>query len=240
MSEVLEVGGLTFDVRRSGRRKTFGLTVDRGGELIVRAPEDALTSEVSRWVGSRLLWVHTKRIAKEASGPRGHEPEFVTGESFWYLGRSYPLVIVERQDKPLRREGLRFLLRRDAKESAAQHFRNWYAAVGNDWIVNRVNLLASRTPYAPKKIKLRDLGFRWGSCGKGGAVYFNWTLLQLPVRLVDYVIAHELAHLREPHHGPEFWRVLDATLPDWRERREEINDRARYIYWVPRAKRPVK
>jgi len=59
----------------------------------------------------------------------------------------------------------------------------------------------------------------------------NWKLLQLPVRVVDYVIAHELAHLREPHHRPEFWRILDATLPDWRDRREELETRARDIYW---------
>jgi len=231
MNETLEVGGLTFEVRRSVRRTTLGLTVDRGGELLVHAPESAATGELARWARSRLLWVHRKLAVKQALSPQVRQPEFVTGETFRYLGRSRRLVIVAQQDEPLRSDGLRFLLRRDARESAANHFRNWYIAVGGPWILKRVGLFASRAGASPKKIALRDLGFRWGSCGRSGVVYFNWKLLQLPVRVVDYVIAHELAHLREPHHRPEFWRILDATLPDWRDRREELETRARDIYW---------
>ena len=231
MSETLEVGGLTFAVRRSARRTTFGLTVDRGGELIVHAPEAVVTDEVARWARSRLLWVHRKLSVKRALTPQVCQPEFVTGESFKYLGRSHRLVIVAQQDEPLRFDGQRFRLRRDARESAAKHFRRWYVAVGGQWIVNRVALFASRCGASPKRAVLRDLGFRWGSCGRSGVVYFNWKLLQLPVRLIDYVIAHELAHLREPHHRPEFWCKLDATLPDWRDRREELKARAREVYW---------
>jgi type I restriction enzyme M protein len=77
----------------------------------------------------------------------------------------------------------------------------------------------------------RDLGYRWGSCGKNGVVYFNWKLLQLPARIADYVIAHELAHLLEPHHGPGLWRILDRSLPDRRDRSEELKVKARDIYW---------
>ncbi len=61
--------------------------------------------------------------------------------------------------------------------------------------------------------------------------YFNWKLLQLPVRVVDYVFSHELAHLIESHHGPAFWRVLDRSLPDWRERQEELRNKAAEAYW---------
>ncbi len=231
MSETLEVGGLTFDVRRSERRTTLGLTVDRGGGLVVHAPQGAEDGDLERWTRSRLLWVHRKLAAKQALAPQVREPEFVTGESFKYLGKSYRLVIVAQQDEALRFDGQRFRLRRDARESAAEHFRKWYIAVGNAWIMRRVALMLSRAGASPRKIALRDLGFRWGSCSRSGAVYFNWKLLQLPVRLVDYVIAHELAHLREPHHRPEFWRVIDATLPDWRDREEELKTRARDIYW---------
>jgi predicted metal-dependent hydrolase len=72
---------------------------------------------------------------------------------------------------------------------------------------------------APSGIKLSDLGFRWGSCGKKNVVRFNWRVLQLPVHLIYYVIVHELAHLLEHNHTREFWRILDRTVPDWRERR---------------------
>jgi len=231
MSETLEVGGLTFEVRRSARRTTLGLTVDHGGDLIVHAPQSAPADELAQWTRSKLLWAHRSLAARQALAAQVREPEFVTGESFSYLGRSHRLVLVAEQNEPLRRDDLRFLLRRDARESAARHFKNWYVAMGGEWIVRRVALAASRTGVSPKNTVLRDLGFRWGSCSRGGVVYFNWKLLQLPVRLVDYVVAHELAHLREPSHRPEFWRILDATLPDWCDRRAEIQVRARDIYW---------
>ena len=80
-------------------------------------------------------------------------------------------------------------------------------------------------------MSVRGLGYRWGSYGKNGALHFNWKLLQLPVRLIDYVIVHELAHLLEPHHGPEFSRVLDRSLPDWRDRAEQLNVKASTVYW---------
>jgi predicted metal-dependent hydrolase len=62
-------------------------------------------------------------------------------------------------------------------------------------------------------IEVRELGFHWGSCGKNGVLFFHWRLLQLPVRLIDYIIVHELVHLQEPHHSPEFWQAIDRALP---------------------------
>ena len=64
--------------------------------------------------------------------------------------------------------------------------------------------------------------FRWGSCGKNGVLFFNWKVLQLPVRLADYVIAHELVHLVEGHHGPAFWATLGRAMPDWQKRKEAL------------------
>ena len=92
-------------------------------------------------------------------------------------------------------------------------------------------LVGRKVGAAPARVSVRDLGYRWGSCGKSGSVYFNWKLLQLPVRVIDYVVAHELAHLLERRHGLAFWTVLDRSLPDWRDRSEELRIKVRDIYW---------
>lgn len=231
MKEILNVGGLTFEIRRSSRRKKYGLTVDRGGELVIHSPETADTRELSEWTRSKLLWVHRKLALKEELAPKVREPEFVTGESFFYLGRSYRLKIVAHQEQPLQFDGSRFFLRNDAIIFATALFRDWYVTAGKEWICKRVALLSPRIGSLPSKVEVRDLGFRWGSCGKNGVVYFNWRVLQFPVRLVDYVITHELAHLLERNHGPEFWCVLDRALPDWRARQEELKLRAQVIHW---------
>jgi predicted metal-dependent hydrolase len=235
MSERLEVGGLSFEVRRSTRRKTLGLTVDRGGELVLHCPESTDADDLTRWTRSKLLWVHRKLAHKEEMASKVREPEFVTGESFSYLGRSYRLIIVPEQPTPLRFDGHRFALQRDARASATDHFRHWYVDTGRKWLTQRVASLTRKVSASPTRIDVRDLGFRWGSCGKSGVVYFNWRLLQLPVRLIDYVVTHELAHLVEPHHGPNFWRVLDHSLPDWRDRQAELRAKAREVYWCHAA-----
>jgi predicted metal-dependent hydrolase len=208
-------------VRRSPRRRTLGLTVDRGGELIAHAPLEAQPDELSRWINKKLLWVHRKLALKEHIAPNVRHPEYVSGESFSYLGRRYRLKLVDEQAQPLRFDGTRFLLRRDAGP-AEPHFRRWYIAAGSDWLRQRVELLSARTANKPARIEVRDLGFHWGSCGRDGVVRFNWRLLQLPIRLVDYVVVHELVHLGERHHGPGFWEALSRALPDWQRRKEVL------------------
>lgn len=231
MSETLQIGALTFEVRRSERRRTLGLTVDRGGDLVIHSPAGKTVHELEQWARSKLLWVHRKLALKEVLAPRRRSPEFVSGESFSYLGRSYRLAIAAQQEEPLRFDGRRFYLRRDARVGASEHFRRWYISAGKDWLARRVQWLARTTGRSPTRIEVRDLGFRWGSCGRNGGALFNWRLLQLPVRLVDYVIVHKLIHLLEPHHGPTFWRALDRSLPDWKERREELTIKAQEVYW---------
>ena len=230
MSETLEVGGLTFEVRRSLRRKTLGLTVDRGGELVIHAPENTTAHELAKWAHSKLLWVHRTLARKEALAPKAHAPEFVSGENFSYLGRNYRLKIVREPAEPLRFDGKYFWLAADARGEAEAHFRRWYIRTGRGWLSERTAALARKTGTEASRIEVRDLGFHWGSCGKNGVLFFNWRLLQLPVRLIDYVIIHELVHLQEPHHSPEFWQAIDRALPAWRKLKDALrSDATRFL-----------
>ncbi len=232
MNELLKLNDLIFEIRRSARRKTLGLTVDRDGELVVHAPENSGPSELERWTRKKLVWVHQKLALKRELAPKTHEPEYVSGESFQYLGRGYQLRLVDDQTAPLAFDGRRFTLRRDARRTAREHFRRWYIQTGSPWVTKRTTLLVRKAGAEPSRIEVRDLGFRWGSCGSRGAVLLNWRLLQLPVRLADYVICHELVHLRERHHGPSFWALLESVQPDWRERKQELAEKTQRLYWI--------
>ena len=226
MTESLQLGGLDFEVRRSDRRRTLSLTVDRAGELVAYAPMETSAEELSRWIHAKLLWVHQKLVLKQETAPRLRAPEYISGEAFCYLGRRYRLKLVGRQEQPLLFDGTQFTLRREIR-AAEPHFRRWYIATGTDWLKRRVEALSARTGSMPKRVEVRDLGFRWGSCGKGGVLYFNWKVLQLPIRLVDYVIVHELIHLREGHHGRAFWHALSRAMPDWKKRKEVLAGQAK-------------
>ena len=226
MTEQLQIGGLVFEVRRSDRRKSLGLTVDRGGELVAHVPLQMTVDEAAAWVNKKLLWVHRKLVLKEESAPKMRAPEFVSGETFCYLGKRYRLKVVEKQKQSLQFAGARFILRRSARP-AEVHFRHWYMLTGAEWLRRRVVQLSRHTGSIPNRIEVRDLGFRWGSCGKHGVLYFNWKVLQLPVRLLDYVIVHELVHLREGHHGRAFWEALERAMPDWQKRKDELSKQAK-------------
>ncbi len=153
-------------------------------------------------------------------------PEYVSGEAFCYLGRRFRLKVVAKQAHPLTFDGTRCILRRNARP-AEEHFRHWYLEAGTKWLHQRVERLSSRTAIKSSRVEVRDLGFRWGSCGKNGVVFFNWKVLQLPVRLVDYIIMHELVHLVEGHHGSAFWKALGRAMPDWQKRKDALADKAK-------------
>lgn len=199
---------------------------DRSGALRVYAPQTAESDELIRWIRRKLLWVHGKLAAKAQVLSQTKPPEFVSGESFSYLGRGFRLKVVKEQGNALSFDGARFLLRSDSRRKAGEHFRRWYRQTGADWLRNRVKLLARRIGATPADVNVRDLGFRWASCSRAGVLSFHWKLLQLPVRLVDYILVHELTHLVHPHHDKDFWACVERALPDWQERKEQLAERA--------------
>jgi len=229
MNANLEISGLVFEVRRGPRRKTLGLTVDRAGELVMHAPLDTSEAELRKWATSKLLWVHQKLAQKQALVRNVHLPEFVSGESVFYLGRSYRLRIVEKARIPLQFDGDWFELRRGATPKAAEHFQRWYTAEGVALLRTRSADLERLSGQTASRVIVGDLGYRWGSCGKNGTLYFNWRLLQFPIRIIDCVVLHEQVHRLHHDHSPAFWRAMDGVLPDWRDRKEELDrDWSRY------------
>lgn len=237
MSEHLHISGLTVDVRRSTRRRTLSLTVDRAGDVVLHAPRETPEADLRKWVSTKLLWVHQKLARKQALVRHVHPPEFVSGESIFYLGRSYRLRIVKESDEPLRLVGEWFELERRDLANAAEHFKRWFTETGAEWLRARSTDLERVSGQTALRVKVGDLGFRWGSCGKNGTLYFNWRLLQLPVRIIDYVVLHEQVHRLHHNHSPAFWQAIERVLPDWQARRNELETEwgryARFALAVP-------
>ncbi len=220
MSSTLTIEDLTFHVRRSERRSTVELIVERDGALTIAAPPGATEVEMADFVREKWFWLYTKLAEKEARQQPATRREFVSGEGFPYLGRSYRLLLVDTQDVPLKLNAGRFRLLRTAALEGRSHFVRWYSDHARPWLKRRVGKWAPRMGVTPRAIEIRDLGFRWGSCGKDGTVNFHWATILLPPSAIDYVIAHELAHLREPKHTPEFWLRVERAMPDFEQRKE--------------------
>lgn len=226
MIESLTVEGMEFEVRRSARRKTLGLTVGRACELIVHAPDETGREILETWARRKLLWVHRKLALKKESAPRETPPEFVSGQVIHFLGRSHRLRVKTKQAEPLQFTEDEFHLDRAHCEGAEDLFRKWFTRHGTDWLAKRVAFWAPRVGETPTRMVVGNLGFRWGSCSKGGRLNFNWRVLQLPVGLADYIIVHEMLHLRERNHGPDFWKLFRRVMPDYKQREDQLRKRA--------------
>lgn len=220
--EILSIDELSFTVRRSERRKSLGLTVDRNGELLINAPADAPAQLLENWARSRLLWVYQKLAIKDAHLPVIAPKRFESGDTFYYLGRSYRLKLVDSLDVAVMCKAGWFLMRKSEQPNAEKALQKWFENVGCDWLRQRTSLLSGRFGLQPSGLEVRELGNRWGSCNAAGKLYFNWKLLQMPSQLIDYVITHELVHLIEPKHGPEFWKRMECLMPDYRIRKERL------------------
>ena len=230
--ETLTVGDLELALRRSSRRRTLQVTVDRGGELMITAPPDCSTETMAEFVREKRFWIYTKLAEKEALQHPTPEKRFVTGEGFPYLGRRYRLLLVDGQDVPLKLEHGRFKLLRTEADNGRDHFIRWYREAGHRWLAKRVPRFARRVGVEVRALRVRDLGYRWGSCSADGGVNFHWATLLFPPSIIDYVIVHELVHLQEKHHTPEFWQRVERAMSDYEKRKKWLAERGgREVGW---------
>jgi len=221
--DTLDLDDLHFRVRRSARRKTLGLTVERDGSLTLALPETCPVERATQFAESRRFWVYVQLAKRNLLNQPVPIKEFVNGEGFTYLGRTYRLKLVDpTKPEPLRLVGGRFELHRGRTTEAEAVFRAWFIRTGKTWLTRRVQRLAREVGVEPTGVQIQELGYRWGSCGKNHRLYFHWRVMTLPASLVEYVVVHELVHLVEPHHTPTFWRRVARAMPDFERRKHAL------------------
>ncbi len=227
---VLHLDGLRVPVETGGASRTAKLTIEADGSLRLRAAGDVATDELTRFLASKRDWVYRKLAEREVLQ---HEPvtkELVDGEGFLYLGRSQRLKLAET-DGGVRLERGRLVMPRQLASDGPAHLIAWYQRCGETWLRPRVRSWAERLRVEPGAVEVADLGHKWGSATAGRRVRIHWATLQLSPQLVDYVLAHELAHLREAHHGPAFWQLLARVMPDHDERKRELAQRGARLWF---------
>jgi predicted metal-dependent hydrolase len=210
---------ITYNLARS-QRKTASLIIERDGGLTVRVPNHLTDTQVEQLLEQKRYWIY-KNLAtwRELNASQG-ERQFVNGESFLYLGRHYRLRWVDHQEQPLVLKDGYFQLRRDAKIVAdpASIFKAFYREKGYTKLSQRIAHYAPQLGVKTNTVRIMDLKHRWASCSSKGNLNFHWRTILAPLKIIDYIVVHELAHLIVPNHSQAFWHQVDKLLPDYRER----------------------
>lgn len=179
----------------------------------------------------RRQWIRRRTQEVIALPPAAPPREWVNGETHRYLGRQYRLRVRKGADAAVRLSGKWFVVTvPDPHEHAQvqQVMQRWYLDHARELFTRRMETLIREMPLlrltSVPPLIVRRLQKRWGSCSVHGRILMNVDAVKLPVGCIDYLLLHELCHLRLPHHGPAFWRLLDSCMPDWERWRKRLDD----------------
>jgi predicted metal-dependent hydrolase len=195
------------------RRKTLSITVERNRSVLVRAPEGTDPEKIRKIIEAKKLWIYEKTHHPQKYNGLPHPPgkELVSGESLPYLGRNYRIEVVDGDADGIRFEQ-KFIVPRKLSARRREVFRKWYMDRAREKILPRVRRQALSLGVEFNEAKIADSRYRWGSCTTKDNLNFNWRLIKAQMFVIDYVIAHELAHLMEPNHTPRFWNIVRSQV----------------------------
>jgi predicted metal-dependent hydrolase len=227
---LLKYGGLTIPFRvEYRRRKHLAITVHPELRLEVSAPEGSALDQVLAKVDKRAAWIFRQWRFFEQYQPTQPGPHYVSGETHLYLGRQYRLKVREGLPEGVKLIG-RFLhirtTRRQDKERVRGLLEDWYRTHAKRVFAHRLEVCLGLTrslnlAKAPNPA-VRKMAKRWGSCTKAGNILLNLDLVKVPVHCLDYVITHELCHLKALNHSKKFYRFLSRCMPDWEARKKRL------------------
>jgi predicted metal-dependent hydrolase len=213
---------------RFSERKTMAITVYPDHSIEIIAPRGTPPEEAEERLRRRARWVLRQLLHFQQFRPRSPKRRYVGGETHLYLGRQYRLKLIKDDLEGVKLKGP-FLVVSSRQQKDSRLVKRlvcaWYREKGTNRITERFNEIAPRfvsLGCVPPTPVLRTMPRRWGSFTRAGKILLNPDLIRAPVACIDYVITHELTHLVHPNHSEAFYDLLDMLMPDWRARKQRL------------------
>ena len=223
---------ISYTVRRSKRKKTVAINVASPARVVVLSPLYLSPNSIKDIVRKKAGWIIDKQDYFTELEKLFPDKEFVSGEEVLISGRAYRLKVLEVMnshpaDPHLVGRRIVVSVNRDFKNSdkikyIKKSLIGWYYSRAEKITRQRARRYEKLLNVSPRELKIKDQKSRWASCSKAGILRFNWRIAMLPISLIDYIIAHELCHLKINNHSPKFWRMVSLVIPDYKERRESL------------------
>lgn len=229
---------ISYQINYSAKRKTLSIQVDENGVTVI-APKTASEEEIQTIIKQKVIWILKQQADFNEIENYENPRKFLSGEKLPYLGRQYRLKV-----HPEAIEKASFMYHQGRFIAYVPHhlaeddYRNTLYPLYKEWVIQRGKLIASERikrfqqvfPYTPKKVIVKDQQQRWGSCTANEQVLLNWHIFLAPMSAIDYVIAHELAHLKVMDHSNAFWETLSMVYPEYQVSKEWLRLNGRKLY----------
>jgi len=200
-------------VRESGRTKTMHIVVERDGSLAVQVPRGLSETKIHEVLERRAYAVFAMLSKwREAHAAMGKDD--ASRSTVLYRGRRYQVEEVAAQKETVVVRGGRLLVCRGTKDVRLV-LKDYLKRQAKERIARRLAFYAPERLPLPKKLQVRDMATRWGSCTPGGTITYNWRCVQVPPKVLDYLIVHELVHLEYHAHSRDFWARVEEVVPHY-------------------------
>ncbi len=216
---LLEDGStIAYTLKRTSRRRSIGLRISSDG-LIVSAPPRISLRELNALLQSKTPWIQQKLAEQEAKTLP--EIAWESGQTLLLLGNPISLYLAaDAKNRAIEFDGARLDVRLrtpDDSDAIRRKVVQWYKQQAMADFTRRTVLLAQKLGVEMPPVMLSSARSRWGSCNSRGEIRLNWRLIQAHPAIIHYVVAHELAHLKEMNHSPRFWAIVEKLCPDYKK-----------------------
>ena len=205
------------------KRTTIGIYIDLYGNVEVQAPKGTSEESVLQLLEGKwdLIQQRTKEMKDRTVGHM--EKVYDHGESFLYLGNTYPILIsqdtdIKKDNVVLEENKLHVYVKQQEDERIKQALKRFYYRQCKALVEKRVQFYQSNFRVKPRSIRISDSKSTWGTCDSMRQLTFNWKLAMAPLKVIDYVVVHEMCHMVHMNHDRSFWRLVGKIIPDYEQR----------------------
>jgi len=216
-----------YTLLRSSRR-TLALEITADAKLLIRAPQWARVHTIEHLLVEKEAWIRKRLSEANARLQKAPKTTLESGDTILFLGEKKSVFFIAGTQKPFLEKGMVFL---GEENNLKLVLEQWYRAQAKTILPEKITHYANEIGKTPRPFRITGAEKRWGSCSSSGYLNFSWRLLMAPEWVIDYVVAHETAHILEMNHSPRFWKQLEKLFPNFREAKRWLKEHGNLLRW---------
>jgi len=220
---------ITPQIIRS-KRKTLSLSINENADLVVRAPHRASYDEIQKFISEKSVWIDNKqRLIKARLKDNLNQH---SSDKCLYLGSLYPLKIDNNSIEPISFNGQMFTITNVNRERISLSLKSWYKKRFIEVALPRLSYFSDKHNLKVNQVRVKEQKTLWGSCSSKNNINLNYLLIMAPMKVIDYVIVHELVHTIHKNHSAKFWQKVETIMPNYKDARNWLKEngyRLRYL-----------